>query len=240
MRNYILYKAFSADEIFECSYSLLKYLDVYNLKSPASHSLIIYTNDPASLEAYGSFFTNFELRDFYGSAKDEQKKLKLNIIKEFCELNEGNILYLDTNVYPVNELETIFSLLQEGAIFMNQNLGTNNNLSSSLESDLSVLGLNTNAKQIFDTGINGLKNVKSTEGVFANYEDLKEFNILLRKFFHKYQEESIPNQVKLMHHINAKQIQDQKKQFQKLPVYIRWIRKMMGTGWNISSYTKKI
>ena len=168
MHNYILYKAFSPDEIYECSYSLLKYLDIYNLKSPANHSLVIYTNDPASLEAYGSFFSNFELRDLYGTIKDRQNQVKLNIIKEFCEQNEGNILYLDTNVYPVIELETIFSSLQGGSIFINQNPRANNDFSSSLEKDLSVLGLNSQAKQLLDTGLQGVKNVKTTEAVFAS------------------------------------------------------------------------
>jgi hypothetical protein len=59
MRNTILYTAYSTDEIHECAYSLLKYLDVYNMKPPADHSVVVYTNDPASLEGYQSYFSKF-------------------------------------------------------------------------------------------------------------------------------------------------------------------------------------
>jgi hypothetical protein len=64
--------------------------------------------------------------------------------------------------------------------------------------------------------------------------------VLLNRFFGRYQEESIPNQVKLMHYIDAKKIQEQKMRFRKLPVVSRLIRKVLGTGWTISNYTKKI
>jgi hypothetical protein len=63
---------------------------------------------------------------------------------------------------------------------------------------------------------------------------------LLKDFFGRYQEESVPNQVKLIHNVDAKEIEIQKKNFDDLPVTSKWLRKIMGKGWNIHNYRVKI
>ncbi|MBD0333032.1 MAG: hypothetical protein ICV66_10275, partial [Chitinophagaceae bacterium] len=80
----------------------------------------------------------------------------------------------------------------------------------------------------------------NANGSIEHYENLPELRTLLRQFFTRYQEESIPNLVKLVHSINAKEIQDEKRKFTSLPIASRWIRKLMGKGWSISNYQKKI
>ena len=62
------------------------------------------------------------------------------------------------------------------------------------------------------------------------YKDLKEFKILLKDFFGRYQEESVPNQVKLIHNVDAKEIEKQKNKFNELPLASKWFRKMIGKG----------
>lgn len=178
MRKSILYIASSLDEVYECAYSILKYLEVYNLKPPAEHSLIIYTNYPELLEAYGSFFNQFELRPI------EKGKSKESIISELKKETGENFLYLDSNTYPVTKID----------------------------SDKSM----------------------------ECYTNLKEFTVLLKDFFGRYQEESIPNQVKLIHNIDAKTIEDQKKEFERLPLASKWYKKLTGKGWNISNYQVRI
>jgi len=180
MQNHILYIAASLDEVYETAYSILKYLEVYNLKPPADHKLVVYTNHPDLLEVYGSFFSGYELRPLPANAD------KMSIVKEFTQQQEGKVLYMDSNSYPVNKLD-----------------------------------------EQPDT------NIKC-------YKDLKEFKFLLKDFFGRYQEESVPNQVKLMHHVDAKNIEKEKKEFERLPVLSQWLRRLTGKAWNISNYQVRV
>lgn len=178
MQKSILYIAFSLDEVYECAYSILKYLEVYNLKPPVDHSLTIYTNYPEMLEAYGSFFNRFLLRPIPNGAD------KQFIISEFKKENGENSLYLDSNTYPVKEVDDNRSM--------------------------------------------------------ECHKNLKEFKILLKDFFGRYQEESVPNQVKLIHNVNAKEIEKQKNNFERLPIASKLFRKLVGKGWSISNYMVRI
>ena len=81
-------------------------------------------------------------------------------------------------------------------------------------------------------------NTQNINEFVAQYDDLKEFRNLLRDFFKKYQEESVPNQVKLMHSIDALKLQEEKNKFNSLPVLQRLMKKMMGKGWSISKHTR--
>lgn len=178
MPKYILYIASSLDEAYECAYSILKYLEVYNLKPPPNHTLVIYTNYPELLEAYGSFFNQFELNPIHSNTNKE------TIVAE-CKIEKGNdVVHFGPMTYPVKE-------------------------------------------------INSDKSVEC-------YKNLKEFTILLKDFFGRYQEESVPNQMKLLHNIDAKQIEKQKNEFENLPLPSRWLKKLTGKGWNISNYKVRI
>ena len=179
MRQTILYIAFTLDEVYECGYSILKYLEVYNLKPPPDHSLVVYTNYPDLLDAYGSFFNRFDLRSIPANIN------KQSILSEFKQESGENVLYFSSNEYPVKEVDD--------------------------------------------------KN-KSVEC----YKGLQEFKILLKDFFGRYQEESVPNQVKLLRNINAKDIEREKNNFENLPLASKWFRKMIGKGWNISNYLVRI
>jgi len=178
MRKSILYIASTLDEVYKCAYSILKYLEVYNLKPPLHHSLFVYTNYPDLLEAYGSFFSQFELRPI------PREATKQSIVSDFKKDAGENILHFEPDTYPVKEVED--------------------------------------------------------EKSVACYKDLKEFKILLKDFFGRYQEESVPNQVKLIHNVDAKEIEKQKNSFERLPLASKWFRKFVGKGWNISDYMVRI
>ncbi|MBO9682395.1 MAG: hypothetical protein J7502_06990 [Flavisolibacter sp.] len=178
MQKSILYIASTLDEVYECAYSILKYLEVYNLKPPASHSLVVYTKYPELLETYGSFFNQFQLRTLPENAD------KQSILEQFKKEAGEDVFYFDSNTYPV--------------------------------------------KQIDD------------EKSIQSYKGLKEFKVLLKDFFGRYQEESVPNQVKLIHNVDAKEIEIQKKKFENLPITSKWLRKLMGRGWSIYNYQVKI
>src|SRR6476661_8573815 len=110
MANYIVYIAAKKEEIYECAYSLLKYLDIYNLKPPAHHSVVVYTTQPAMLEAYGSYISNFRMVDI---SADPQPAATA-ILQEFFSAHTGNILYLDGRSYPIKELDPLFAAVERG------------------------------------------------------------------------------------------------------------------------------
>jgi len=179
MQQTILYIAFTLDEVYECGYSILKYLEVYNLKPPSDHSMVVYTNYPDLLEAYGSFFNQFDLRPI------PENRNKQSILSEFKQESGEKVLYFNSNEYPVKEVDD------------------------------------------------------KTKGV-ESYKGLQEFKILLKDFFGRYQEESVPNQVKLLRNINAKDIEREKNKFENLPLASKLFRKMIGKGWHISNYLVRI
>lgn len=221
MQNYVLYFVSSQDEHYECCYSLLKYLDLYNLKPPQEHSIVIYAKNPALLEAYGSYFNSFELKEITGDLN--------SIFDEY----KGNIIYLPSNAYPVKEFETLFAAMNRNAIYKGQKQNEQNNPGSQ---QLPVIAFN-NLNQDIDFILRSV-NTQSIKEFIAEYDDLKEFRHLLNGFFKKYQEESVPNQVKLMHSIDALQILEEKNRFKKLPVLQRVMKKIMGKGWSIEKHGK--
>ena len=91
----------------------------------------------------------------------------------------------------------------------------------------------------FDTHTYPVKQVEADRSI-ESYKDLKEFKVLLKDFLGRYQEESVPNQVKLIHNIDAKEIEKQKHEFEKLPLASKWFRKLTGKGWNIQNYQVRI
>jgi hypothetical protein len=230
MPNYIVYHVSSVEETHECAYSLLKCLDLYNLKPPADLAVAIYTGQPALLESFGSYFNSFELLNKTGN------ETKYALIRKFCARHSGNVLYLDTNVYPVRTLEGLFSDLARGNVYAVPGPGKTPH---GQQKDFAVLGFSSQTERALDAAfMQG--NTRNAENFITRYGDLKEFRLLLKDFFSRYHEESIPNQVKLIHAIDAKQIEDQKKRFRKLPFYQRLLRKMTGKAWDISDYAVKI
>ena len=82
--------------------------------------------------------------------------------------------------------------------------------------------------------------VTSAGDQIFHYWNLKEFRQLLRQFFVKNEEESIPNLVKLVHNLDAAAIQKSKMQFEQLPFYKKWMQFLFGKRWNIKQYENKI
>lgn len=185
MQKSIVYIASEPDEVYKTAYSVLRFLDVYNLKPSPDVALVVYTHRPEMLEAYGSFFNSFELKPL---PPDKTKEALVQQIKE----DRQNMLYLDANEYPVNTIDHLFS---EPAII---------------------------------------------DGSIASHKNLKELGSLLKDFFSRYQEESVPNQVKLIHNIDPVKIREEKKAFERLPLPAQWFRKLIGKGWNIRNYRVRI
>jgi hypothetical protein len=82
--------------------------------------------------------------------------------------------------------------------------------------------------------------IKTANDYFADYFELNEFRMLLHTFFAKNEEESIPSLVKLVHHLDAAAIQEEKTMHSRLPLLRKWWNEFTGKGWSIRKYEKRI
>jgi hypothetical protein len=290
MQHSILYLAYGpAAYINECRYSLLKYLEVYKLKPPASVNLIVYTDQPASFEAFTPFFHHFEMKEIsqtlvkeWQGDKDLAHRVKLKAMQEFFEHREGSLLCCDSNTYITAPLEPIFSDLENNTFYL---LPSQSRLSDPRFSRMrkylealpefehqgamqlwkdGVIGLNHQSKQVLEEALqmtDGFATefpkqfigpvsltfllqkhgaVKSASPQIEHYSDVKEFRSLLDLFFQKNTEESIPNLVKLVSHLNAGVILKSKKAYENLPFLRKWLLALSGKKWSIKQFEKKI
>jgi len=128
MQNAILYQAYGGkDFINECRYSLLKYLQVYNLEPPASTGIYIYTDTPHLFEDFRTFFhtlkfipvTDEMIRQWKGE-ESFVHRFKIEMIRDFLQHFEGNLLYCDTDTYSISPLEHLFDDIEAGHIYMHE------------------------------------------------------------------------------------------------------------------------
>lgn len=81
--------------------------------------------------------------------------------------------------------------------------------------------------------------IKSAAKYIFEYSTLKEFSQLLETFFKKNEEESIPNQIKLVHHLDAATVQQQKDAYHQQPLFKKWLQIITGKKWTIKQYEKE-
>ena len=120
----------------------------------------------ALLEAYGSYFNSFELKEIEGD------------LKSVFDLYKGNIIYLPSNAYPVQELDTLFAAINRTAIYKGRE---QNSPQEFKDQQLPVIAFNN-----LNQDINFILRSANTQNInefVAQYDDLKEFRNLLRDFF---------------------------------------------------------
>jgi hypothetical protein len=298
MSNAILYQAYGGNDfINECKYSLLKYLQVYNLAPPAETSIVIYTDQPNQFSDFLPFFHRFTCKQLtanlvreWRGAQNFVHRLKIEMLADFTQTFTGNVLYCDTDAYLKAPIEEVFEDMERGSFYMHEYEGTLNKATSpsfhKWEKFLSSTPVVYNDKQVefsnaikmynagvvgFNSGHKELLNdvlrltdvvylqfpkhiaeqfafsycfqkagvIKSADSVVAHYWNLKEFRRLLASFFASNLEESIPNLVKKLHHVDALTIMGHKASFKALPFWHRFLKNLSGSPWRIENYQKR-
>jgi hypothetical protein len=299
MANVLVLQAIQGiDNINKCRYSILKYLEVYNLNPPSDIAIFLYTDQPAYFESFIPFFSQFGIKEVSMAQRKEwtgenghNERVTMQILAEVSTHFHGNILFLQNNCYLIKPVETIFSDIEAGNYFVLSYLGelandksvqaqklkkllSDNNFQSNGNSlqttDLklfnpSVIGMNSASREVIEDIIElsdliykqyphpiiesftysyclqaNKAKVKNCDGQVAYFKDERALLWLLRSFFNKNAEESIPNLVKALSKIDIETIWKMKLQFDSLPFYKKWINNFTGKGWNIKSYEKKI
>lgn len=134
MQNAILYQAYGGtDYTNECRYSLLKYLQVYNLTPPADTALVIYTDTPAVFSDFAPFFHYLHVRPLTPETAQRWRgqsnfvhRLKIEMLIDFLAGFEGNVLYCDTDTYLTDSIEPVLNDLENGSFYMHQYEGAIN------------------------------------------------------------------------------------------------------------------
>ena len=284
MSNYILYLAEGNNHnVNECRYSLLKYLAVYNLKPPTDIGIIVYTDVPATFEAFEPFFNQFELKEIKSPLPS-----KLEIFKEALSLKQGNFLYVSTDSYFIEPVDAAFQTLQhDNFLFYKQKATTENDLvefkkikeylsNNSIEVEGEKISYLPN-EDFYSTEIIGTNSataslvqkmyllyseisrhssaeasetfacsyyatnaaVQTMDDKIISYRNFPQFKNLLQLFFKKNEEESIPNLVKLVHHIDAETILQEKKQYDGQPFVKKLLSALTGRAWSVRQYQNK-
>jgi hypothetical protein len=278
MQNYILYNVKNnTQSINECRYSLLKLLSLYNLQVPATTGIVIYTSHPEAFEAYSSFFSLFELME-----ESTEALSKVDLIQNFFRYADGNLLYMDTDTYPLQLPDELFkkievdnkillfqkrnspkklkdfvinnhiifdgreiNFLDEKELYTAEIVGCNHLAMPTLHkaADLHVQlkeGITQKMAEAFTFSYSTSEySRETTEKEFACYRHFPEFKNLLETFFKRNEEESIPNLVKLVHHLDAVTIEKEKLRYQSLPFFKKMIQSIIGKAWSLRRYQNK-
>ncbi len=261
--NCIVYQAFDKDKINECRYALLKYLSVYNLNAPDDVTIVIYTDQPSVFEAYSPYFENFKMNKRQPLSKWAFLEEGLSQFDSvlYCETNTypvkaieplfekmtmGKTYLLFQKKVSSNLQKGVKKLISDGKIVNNEGVQSrvsvagipkDHALINQLRSGAGTLGNNSaDDRQI----ILMLSNQRTHFDGFIDYSELPEFSKLLNVFFNQNEEESIPNLVKLIHHLDVNQIILEKREFEKLPIHKKWSKRILGKGWSIKEYSKKL
>lgn len=217
MNNYLVYPDCVTDErINGCRFALLKTLSVYNLTPPANMGVIVYTNKPAQFEIFLSFFKHMQVIELQSPARKEATPLA-----GMSQAYEGNLLFCQTHCYLKAPVEPLFHQL------INED-------NSSHPADSSCV-LNIKAQATTQHA-----SASSTADYFINYEDVKEMAPLLKTFFSRNEEESLPNLVKKAHAIDANAIRKEVAGARNAPLLQKWWNNLLGRNPVLQRYQKKL
>lgn len=128
MHNAILYQAYGGqDFVNECRYSLLKYLQVYNLTPPVHTAIVVYTDMPDAFADFEPFLQRLSTRKLQKETVQRWKgainfvhRVKIEMLADFLQTFNGNVLYCDTDTYITAPVDPMFEDLRQGAFYLHQ------------------------------------------------------------------------------------------------------------------------
>lgn len=239
-------------EEFESFFSQFEMLPVDKLKAGATDSSCIENVDKIFL--LQCFFNLYNGNVFYC---DTNTYIVEPVEDIFTEIESG-ACFLYEKIPDQKKEDSIYNkvieLIQkkvqfpdEKELFSSKVVGINSDKVNLLEDAKSMLGTLQKQSVHQDTASYALSyslqqqaNIKTANHRIAHYSDLKEFRDLLKTFFKRNEEESIPNLIKLINPFDAAEIQKQKHQYETQPLYRKLLNSVAGNKWSIQQYQKKI
>lgn len=129
--NNIAYLAHGdAGYLNECRFSLLKLLQVYNLRPPAGLGAIVYTDKPQAFEAFIPFFKAFALEPVNDALLNSWiagtgyvHRAKTKMIQDALAKHPGNLLFFDTDTYITAPVDDMWKDMAAGAVYLHTKEG---------------------------------------------------------------------------------------------------------------------
>jgi hypothetical protein len=126
MQNYIVYVAYgNINNLNECRYSLLKYIDAYPSDLLNNTSIVIYTDQPHFFKPFALYSNSIIIKELslvqikeWRGINDFVFRPKIKIIQDFFSTYTGNLLFCDTDTYVLTSLQPIFSSIERGDFYM--------------------------------------------------------------------------------------------------------------------------
>lgn len=126
MQNALLYQAYGGqDFVNECRYSLLKYLQVYNLTPPAHTGIVVYTDMPNAFADFQPFLPYLSTRPLTKDRVQQWRgtinfvhRVKIEMLIDFLRTFEGNVLYCDTDTYLTAPIQPVFEAIGKGVFYL--------------------------------------------------------------------------------------------------------------------------
>jgi hypothetical protein len=131
MKNYLLFQTYGSKEIFdECRFFLLRFAATATSWEKENINLVIYTNDKTKFDEWIPILPNIifvpitmkQVTEWRGHINFVHR-VKIEIITHFFSLYNGNMLYCDTDTYPVQSLQPLFESINKGNIYMHTSEG---------------------------------------------------------------------------------------------------------------------
>lgn len=239
-------------EEFESYFSQFEMLPVEKLKAGTTDNSCSENSDKISL--LKCFFNSYQGNVLYF---DTNTYIVEPVEDIFTEIESG-VCYLYEKIPEQKKEDSIYNKVIElmrkkvqfptgKELFSSKVVGINSDKIKLLEDAKSMIG--TLQKQSVNQdpesyalsySLQQQANIKTANHRVAHYSDLKEFRDLLKKFFTRNGEESIPNLIKLIHPFDAGEIQKQKHQYETQPLYKKLMDSVTGNKWSIQQYQKKI
>jgi hypothetical protein len=125
LQNYVLVLAFGIDEVInEARFLLLRQLAVG--PNPATgYEFVVYTDRPDEFAMFAA--TGLPLRIVHHDPArfrawrgeiDFVLRVKIEFLRDFCAQHEGNVLFLDADVYPRRDIGPLFEAIGRGDLLM--------------------------------------------------------------------------------------------------------------------------
>jgi len=124
--NYIVFQCYGNEGVFhECTYALLSLSRLYKPGQPSDLEIWIYTDNPGWFQSFKGCMLPLHFQVInsgtikqWRGAIDFVHRVKLEMLKDFAQNRNGNILYADTDVVFTHPLDEVFEQTGEGKLYM--------------------------------------------------------------------------------------------------------------------------
>ncbi len=125
--SYLIFQAYGPEYILrECMYALLRFSHVHNTEMPDDLEIWIYTDQEdwfrrhfpdCPLPLHFREIDDTLIRQWRGEINFVHR-LKIEVLRDFCQGHSGNVIYLDTDTYFLASIGNIFENIRNGALYM--------------------------------------------------------------------------------------------------------------------------